>query len=585
MKMDVATLKGPGVAKSAHVNMMTDTIITNMSPAGLRIIMRSLLAAHPSAVSTFEAETRRYITAAMMTNSDTKTSPTPDSKSGLETLKTRLQSIRCMIGCGLCFQSLPLLGDLAIQAVQMCVPTSQGDKDAIPNALRDDFLAAVDGDVVQAVTAIEKSLVSDRGRSALSSDDREAVTGLHQTLRDCHAMTAEQRLEFPYTRAFLATAGMLGEKASLQDKETAAPAEAATANNSDGHGNEYETFALNGRQLPRIFAGLWQLSSSAWGSAPTSKIISHLSSHVTSGLTAFDMADHYGDAEILVGMFLSSSPRRDRIFAATKLCVFHPMTVTKDAIKANITERCRRLQSERLDLLQFHWQDYNDVQYLDALKFIVEDERVPTLGLCNFDTEHLEKVIAAGFSLVDSRPTALMGAVCEKHGVKLLTYGTLCGGFLSDKWVGKPEPGLYEESITPSQRKYHGVIRAWGGWSLFQQLLQVLAAIATKHGVSISNVATRWVLDFPYVGAVLVGTRVGISEHIEENAASFGWSLDREDKAQIDGILAAISFVLGDLVGFLNRLISHQLGPIPGSSIRCSVFPKARFLSRITRLD
>lgn len=223
------------------------------------------------------------------------------------------------------------------------------------------------------------------------------------------------------------------------------------------------------------------------------------------------------------------------------------MAVTRDAIKANITERCRRLQSERLDLLQFHWQDYNDVQYLDALKFIAEDERVPSLGLCNFDTEHLEKVIDAGikihtnqvqFSLVDSRPTASMGPVCEKHSVKLLTYGTLCGGFLSDKWVGKPEPGLYEESITPSQRKYHGVIRAWGGWSLFQQLLQVLAAIATKHGVSVSNVATRWVLDFPYVGAVLVGTRVGISEHIEENAASFGWSLDGEEKAQIDGILA-----------------------------------------------
>jgi aryl-alcohol dehydrogenase-like predicted oxidoreductase len=81
------------------------------------------------------------------------------------------------------------------------------------------------------------------------------------------------------------------------------------------------------------------------------------------------------------------------------------------------------------------------------------------------------------------------------------------------------------------------MIRSWGGWSLFQELLTALRLIATKYHVSISNVATRWVLDFPYVGAVIVGARMGISEHTDENLLSFGWSLDQPDRDMLEAIL------------------------------------------------
>lgn len=136
-----------------------------------------------------------------------------------------------------------------------------------------------------------------------------------------------------------------------------------------------------------------------------------------------------------------------------------------------------------------------------------------------------------------------MSDVCEKHGVKLLTYGTLvstagppyftnlhllqCGGFLSDQWLDKPEPDLYADNLTPSQRKVRRpfhlhssanstpprlnqyldmIVKAWGSWPLFQELLTVLRGIGNRHGgVSIANVATRWVLDQPAVGAILIG--------------------------------------------------------------------------------
>jgi aryl-alcohol dehydrogenase-like predicted oxidoreductase len=81
------------------------------------------------------------------------------------------------------------------------------------------------------------------------------------------------------------------------------------------------------------------------------------------------------------------------------------------------------------------------------------------------------------------------------------------------------------------------MIRSWGGWNLFQELLRVLQSVAKKYEVGISTVAIRWVLDFPYVGAVIVGARMGISQHTDETTASLGWSLDQSDKEDIEEVL------------------------------------------------
>lgn len=81
------------------------------------------------------------------------------------------------------------------------------------------------------------------------------------------------------------------------------------------------------------------------------------------------------------------------------------------------------------------------------------------------------------------------------------------------------------------------MICSWGGWGLFQELLSVLRTIATKHKVNISNIATRWVLDFPYVGAVIIGARIGMSEHTSDNVTTLGWSLDDDDRSVIEEVL------------------------------------------------
>lgn len=58
----------------------------------------------------------------------------------------------------------------------------------------------------------------------------------------------------------------------------------------------------------------------------------------------------------------------------------------------------------------------------------------------------------------------------------------------------------------PQRVQYLDMILKWGNWNLFQELLAVLRSIGDRHsGVSIANVATRWVLDQPAVGAVIIG--------------------------------------------------------------------------------
>ncbi|CAI6063461.1 unnamed protein product [Clonostachys chloroleuca] len=525
-----------GRATASHVNMMTDTIIANLPPDGLRVVLRSILASHPEATSTLERETKSF--AEQSASAQLKVDqPLTDLKS----LRAVQGLVRCMLGSGLCFQSLPLLSKVVSRAIEGQRQPLDDDEDDIL-----DFYALVDHDIVQAMTAVQKSLCVATGTRALADDERELLQRFEQGLTECAIAAKRRGTSPPFFRGARATAGLLG-----RPEIPGAEPQEIILNSMDlvqPPARAKETCLLGRRTIPRIFSGLWQMSSPAWGTAPTSKIVGQISRHVQSGFTAFDMADHYGDAEVIFGHFWSAWPHKDAIFTATKYCVFHAMTsVAREDIQAAVTERCKRLQQKSVDLLQFHWQYYQNPQYLDALRFLAEDDRVRMIGLCNFDTTHLETVVDHGievvanqvqFSLIDSRPTVKMGTVCLKHNIKLLTYGTLCGGFLAEKWLDKPEPDLYDPLITPSQRKYYGAIQTWGGWDLFQDLLKTLKNIAVKHNVEISNVATRWVLDFPYVGAVIVGARMGISEHTDSNLASFGWSLDQEDQDEIEKVLS-----------------------------------------------
>ena len=80
------------------------------------------------------------------------------------------------------------------------------------------------------------------------------------------------------------------------------------------------------------------------------------------------------------------------------------------------------------------------------------------------------------------------------------------------------------------------MIIRWGGWELFQELLQVLSLISKKHQCSIANVATSYILEKPAIAGVIIGARLGISEHRDDNLRAFDVNLDSEDHSMIKSV-------------------------------------------------
>lgn len=137
--------------------------------------------------------------------------------------------------------------------------------------------------------------------------------------------------------------------------------------------------------------------------------------------------------------------------------------------------------------------------------------------------------------------------LCLENGVGLLCYGTLMGGFLSEKWVGQPEPKDVNE-LNWSLRKYLRFIWAAGGWGAYQGVLGALQGVAQKHGVPISAVATRYVLDIPSVKGVIVGSRLGANSeaYVASNLKAFAFSLDDKDRRAIAKAQEALKDLPGD---------------------------------------
>jgi enamine deaminase RidA (YjgF/YER057c/UK114 family) len=122
-----------------------------------------------------------------------------------------------------------------------------------------------------------------------------------------------------------------------------------------------------------------------------------------------------------------------------------------------------------------------------------------------------------------------------------------------------------------SKMKYHRFICTAGGWEAFQTVLVAAAQVAAKHGVSISNVATRWVLEQRRVAGVIIGARLGQGFHAADNLRLFSFALDDEDRATLNAAFAATMPIPGDCGDeyrkppFLTASgdLSHHLDTIP----------------------
>ena len=310
-----------------------------------------------------------------------------------------------------------------------------------------------------------------------------------------------------------------------------------------------------GYSIARVINGCWQLTPDHGGGPNAEQqVLARFAELVEYGFTTFDCADIYTGTEAMLGKFRASLHDPDSIQVHTKFVPDKTTLADLDdaTIDAVIDRSRRRLRVETLDLVQFHWWEYA-VPGLDRLyNRLLEAQsagKIRLLGVTNFNTEYLRKLIDANpsivsmqaqYSLLDRRPERQMAAYCEQNDVGILAYGALAGGFLSDRYRGQPAPETLNRSLT----KYRLIIDDAGGWGAFQSLLDALAGIAEKHSTTIDRVAARWVLDQPAVAAVILG--IGSRSRATENATLGALELDGADRSAIAGCLERMTLPDGD---------------------------------------
>jgi aryl-alcohol dehydrogenase-like predicted oxidoreductase/enamine deaminase RidA (YjgF/YER057c/UK114 family) len=352
-----------------------------------------------------------------------------------------------------------------------------------------------------------------------------------------------------------------------------------------------------GLEISRIIMGLWQIADMEKDGRKLDfdRLAGDMAAYASAGFDTFDMADHYGSAEDVAGYF-NVSRQAGRVKAPppgilTKWCPT-PAAVTSEIVEAAIRRALDRLRAGKIDLMQLHWWLFQHPGWIDALnglEALRAQGLIQHLGTTNFDTDHLQLAVSHGiplvsnqvcFSLLDRRAAGRMSEFCLVSGVRLLAYGTLAGGLLTEKWHGRPRPAAGEVTDW-STLKYLRFVDVIGGWNELQDILDCLAAVARKHNVSMANIATRWVLQQAAVAAVIVGARLGDREHRTDNLKVFSFQLDGEDLETIAAAVAAMSPVPGDCGDEYRRPpfltatgdLSHHLanlpkvyssGPVPG---------------------
>ncbi|VVD59309.1 aldo/keto reductase [Pandoraea anhela] len=347
----------------------------------------------------------------------------------------------------------------------------------------------------------------------------------------------------------------------------------------------YQTNLAPHYSISRLLKGGWQLAG-GHGDVDYAAAIDDMTAYYDAGITTFDCADIYTGVEALIGEFRRHYTNTRGADSLSKLRVhtkFVPdlgslAQVNRQLVVQSIDRSLKRLGVERLDLVQLHWWDYDVPGYLDAMYWLKEMQhagKIEHLGGTNFDTVRARELIDAGtpllsmqvqYSLLDQRPSLSLASLCEQTGMKLLCYGAVAGGFLSERWLGVAEP--IGELENRSLVKYKLIIEDFGGWDLFQLLLATLKRIADRHALSIPTIAMRWVLAQPQVAGVIVGVRRG--DHLADHLRVLDAPLDADDLAALERVLSERLPMSGDvytaerdLNGKHGRIMKYDLNRTP----------------------
>jgi aryl-alcohol dehydrogenase-like predicted oxidoreductase len=303
-----------------------------------------------------------------------------------------------------------------------------------------------------------------------------------------------------------------------------------------------------GVQVSKLCLGTMMFG--AWGNTDHDDSIRIIHRALDAGINFVDTADVYaeGESEVIVGKALKG--RRDDVVLATKF--FMPMGEDPNRrggsrrwIVRAVEDSLRRLGTDWIDLYQVHRPDpATDIdETLGALTDLVRQGKVRSIGSSSFSAG---EIVEAQWAARERRlerfrteqpPYSLLTRIIEldvlptaqRHGMGILTYSPLAGGWLSGRWSADSSPSSparqrlaarFDMSLPENQRKLEAV--------------EQLAQVADEAGLSLIELAIAFVVNHPAVTSAIVGPRT--MEQLEGGLRALDVHLDDDVLARLDEI-------------------------------------------------
>ncbi|MGH3057974.1 MAG: aldo/keto reductase [Gaiellaceae bacterium] len=273
------------------------------------------------------------------------------------------------------------------------------------------------------------------------------------------------------------------------------------------------------------------------------------------GITLFDTADAYGGgrSEQAIGRWLARRGPgvRERIVLSTK--VFHSVEgdpedrgLAPDRVRRQIEGSLMRLGVERVDLYLIHAPDSETPigETLEALDELVRAGKVGALGASNVSATELEEALRASeerglarfdwvqnsYSLLERDDEADVLPLCARHGLGYTPFSPLAGGWLTGKYRrGEPYPAGSRMTLRPEPYEEIAHERTFDG-------VEALESAARERGTDAATLAVAWVVDNPFVTAVIVGPRR--PEHLEPARGALALSLTEAERDELGALFA-----------------------------------------------
>jgi aryl-alcohol dehydrogenase-like predicted oxidoreductase len=293
--------------------------------------------------------------------------------------------------------------------------------------------------------------------------------------------------------------------------------------------------------------GLGCMSMSfAYGNPPAAEYSERLLREaIDSGYTHFDTASLYGMGhnEELLGRVLSDG-LRDKIILASKCGIVADKDGTRrvDGRPENIIATCeeslQRLQTDCIDLYYLHRRDFQVPieESMGALAQLVQEGKIRSIGLSEVSADTLRRAhavhpvaaVQSEYSLCSRNVELKVLAACKELGTTFVAFSPVARAFLTGK--------LTDSSQLPENDLRRGMPRFIGeNFQANLRLLPGFGAIAEENNCTMAQLSLAWVLAQGEHIVAIPGT--ASIEHMHENLAAEGVSLDAESLARLDALI------------------------------------------------